>query len=444
MADDRQQRGLMIAALFKIEKRQDGKWLVPSQSGNGTVYEVDTTATPKPTCTCPDHQDRKIKCKHMYAIEFTSHRETTTDADGETTTTLTQRISVVQKVTYKQDWNAYDRAQTTEKEHFLVLLHDLCGRIAEPVHEGAGRPPLSRADMVFAGVYKVFSTYSARRFMTDLRDAKAKGLIDRVPHYNSIQRYLYSPELTPILKWLVIEAAKPLAAIESDFAPDSSGFATSRFIRWFDIKYGKTMEKQEWVKVHIMTGVRTNVVTAIEILDKHTGDAPQLPSLLQTTRENFNVRELSADAGYLSNDNLRAVFEAGAVPFIAFKENTTGGIGGVFEKCFHFYNLYRDKFLEHYHKRSNVESTFSMVKAKFRDHIRAKSDTGMVNEVLCKFVCHNLCCLIQSMCELRIEPEFWTEPARAIQDAVKAGDEAEGKGEAEPEAMDDLTAWEFV
>jgi hypothetical protein len=51
--------------------------------------------------------------------------------------------------------------------------------------------------------------------------------------------------------------------------------------------------------------------------------------------------------------------------------------------------------LAHYHKRSNVESTFSMIKAKFRDHERSKTPVAMANEVLCKIICHNLCVLVQ-------------------------------------------------
>ena len=74
---------------------------------------------------------------------------------------------------------------------------------------------------------------------------------------------------------------------------------------------------------------------------------------------------------------------------------------------FHYYQFRRDEFLMHYHKRSNVESTFSMIKAKFGDHVRSKTDVAMVNEVLCKVLCHNICCLIQSMYELNIEPTFW-------------------------------------
>ena len=59
-----------------------------------------------------------------------------------------------------------------------------------------------------------------------------------------------------------------------------------------------------------------------------------------------------------------------------------------------------------YHKRSNVESTFAMIKAKLRDHVRAKTPVAMVNEVLCKIICHNVCVLIQESHELGIEVEF--------------------------------------
>jgi transposase len=76
---------------------------------------------------------------------------------------------------------------------------------------------------------------------------------------------------------------------------------------------------------------------------------------------------------------------------------------------FHYFHYRRGEFLGHYHKRSNVESTFSMIKAKFRDHVRSKTDVAMVNEVLCKIICYNICCLIQESHELGIEAEFWTK-----------------------------------
>jgi hypothetical protein len=59
-----------------------------------------------------------------------------------------------------------------------------------------------------------------------------------------------------------------------------------------------------------------------------------------------------------------------------------------------------------YHKRSNIESTIGMIKAKFRDHVRSKTDVAMKNEVLCKILCHNICCLVSAMYELNITPTF--------------------------------------
>ena len=101
--------------------------------------------------------------------------------------------------TYPQDWRAYNAAQTNEKAKFLDLLDDLCGGIAEPERQKNGRPPLPIHDALFAACYKIYSTVSGRRFMTDLRDAQAKGYLAKVPHYNSIFNYLENPALTPIL-----------------------------------------------------------------------------------------------------------------------------------------------------------------------------------------------------------------------------------------------------
>lgn len=66
----------------------------------------------------------------------------------------------------------------------------------------------------------------------------------------------------------------------------------------------------------------------------------------------------------------------------------------------------REDFLVHYHKRSMVESTFSMLKAKFGETLRSKGDVAQINELLCKVLCHNICCVIQSMYELGIGAEF--------------------------------------
>src|SRR6185437_13628962 len=99
----------------------------------------------------------------------------------------------------------------------------------------------------------------------------------------------------------------------------------------------------------------------------------------------------------------------------AFKSIHNGRAEGLWQRMYHFWQFNRAEFLVHYHKRSNVESTFSMIKAKFRDHVRSKSPVAMVNEDLCKIICHNICCLIQETHELGIDTVFWAETSPAQQ-----------------------------
>jgi len=93
-----------------------------------------------------------------------------------------------------------------------------------------------------------------------------------------------------------------------------------------------------------------------------------------------------------------------ATPYIPFKSNMTGGTkADYWQKLHHIYAFHRDEFLTHYHRRSNMESTVSMFKAKFGDALRSKTDIVKQNGVLCKVLCHNLCVLIQSFYEFGID-----------------------------------------
>ncbi len=268
--------------------------------------------------------------------------------------------------------------------------------------------------MVFASALKVYSTLSGRRFMGDVDTAYEKGYITQVPHPATIFRSIESEELTPILEKLIGLAAAPLASVETTFGPDSSGFSTSRFDRWYDEKYGRERSQRIWVKAHIMVGVKTNIITAVSVTDRDANDYPQLPGLLRTTTERFHVTQVPADKAYLGQGNFEAITGAGATPFIPFKVNSIPGGSELWDKLFAFFTFNRAAFLQYYHQRSNVETTFSMVKAKFGDAVRSKSDVGQRNEVLLKLLDHNLCCLIQEMYELGISPTFSGETATAV------------------------------
>jgi transposase len=401
---ERQIKALQIAATSKLTRK--GKtWIVPSQAGQG---EYQVHPDPAPRCTCPDFEFRNAKCKHVLAVEYTLMRETTPDGG----TVVTETVKVTRK-TYTQDWKAYNYAQTHEKSELQALLYELCKNLPEPEKpKGKGRPSLSLPDIIFASVTKIYSTISGRRYATDLREAKARGYLAHLPHYNSVFKYLESEALTPYLYELIKLSAAPLKSIESDFAVDSSGFSTGQFMRWLDVKYGTKEDRRMWLKLHLICGVKTNIVTSVEVSDGYAHDYHYFKGLVDRTADSgFKMREVSADKAYLGGDNLLASLQRGAIPYIPFKSNSVPQSNytpksELWTRMYHFYALNRAEFLQHYHKRSNIETTFHMIKSKFGQRLRSRTLTAQINEALCKVLCHNLCVVIQSVHELGIETNF--------------------------------------
>lgn len=345
---EREQKALAIATHTELVCK-GGLWLVPSQSGpNKYTVNPDPQA---PQCTCPDFEARQLRCKHIYAVEITLKREYTNDGQTET---VTETVTVKQK--YTQDWQSYNAAQQTEKSHFLALLYQLCSKVEEPI-QTMGRPRIPLKDMLFAVAYRTYTMMSARRFTSDMRDALARGYVSKAPSFNSVFHYSQMESLTPYLKQLIAESAKPLQAIEENFAVDASGLSTSTYVRWFDVKYGKNESWHDWLKLHLICGVKTHIVTGVLITRATKHESPLYNDLLdQTAKAGFTMREVSADKGYISAKNLQATVDHGATPFIPFRSNVKADRGtDLWSKMFFYYNYKREEFLAHYHKRSNVE-----------------------------------------------------------------------------------------
>lgn len=395
----REQRGELICKTSTIKKVQNG-WRVASQSYYGREYLVQYKN--RPQCNCPDCEIAKQKCKHIYAVEFYIKQEISKEGRLETTQGV--------RVTYGQKWNAYDKSQTNEKLVFMRLLHDLCDYVKQPDYN-FGRPKLSYADMIFSSAMKVYTTFSLRRFMSDMKIAKEMGLIDEVSCFASVGHFFQKEELTPILTELIKISSLPLKDIEEKFGIDSSGFSTSRFARYFHYKYGKEKVKRVWLKAHLMSGVKTNIVTSVQITEGNVNDSPQLAPLLKEVSKEFNIKEVSCDRAYSSKENLKLIDDVGAIPYIPFKINTTGRAKGcyIWMRMYHYFMYKHEEFMQHYHVRSNSETVFHMIKTKFRDNLRSKSKTAQVNELLLKILCHNICVVIQEMSELGIRGEFVVE-----------------------------------
>jgi transposase len=399
----------MLANDKRIKRIAGTTWSVPSQTKNAGGYVVNTLDG---TCTCSDHETRRSKCKHLWAVELSveASRTVETKPDGSTVTTETVKVT---RKTYKQDWPAYNAAQCAEKEVVQRLLRSLCDGITTPPHEGRGPKPLPLSDLVYGMVTKVYTTVSGRRATTDIEACADAGHMTKAPHYNSIFRGFERADLAPLLVALIEESALPLAEVETRFAIDSTGFGTAVYRRWFDHKYGREMKEHHWVKLHACVGVTTNVFTAVRVTVSTANDGPELPALVATTKASFTVDEVSADKAYLSRTNLDAIEAAGGIPYIPFKSNSKAAGPAAWRRMWGLFMYKRDDFLAHYHLRSNAETSFSAIKRLLGGSVRSKCEAAQVNEVLCKTLAYNLTVLVHAMFELGIdEPAFTGAPSR--------------------------------
>lgn len=329
---------------------------------------------------------------------------------------------------YNQNYPVYDAARRHRRRYFCPLLSGLSNCVEQP-DQARGRPRLPLADVLFCNIYKIYTGYDYRLFMGDADDARDLGFIKGVPHFNSLSRYLRCEWLTPTLERLIEISAIPLRQFETDFAVDSTGFSTDRYARWLDERTLQESARRKWVKVHLICGVKTHIVTSVIVDPGH--DSRFFGRLVAATARNFNMKEVSADRGYISGENMRHAVLAGAAPFIAFKSNSrldSDYKSTFWKQMLSMFQNEHGRFLAHYNKRNNVETVFSMIKANFGDYVRGRDERAQINEALAKVLCHNLCVLIQSIYELGLEPKF-DAVVRPEEEAAKEPEKLEPVGE---------------
>jgi len=386
-----------VVTEHSIRKVNNNIYLVQSQTGYGW-YKVQWNGK-EWACNCPDYVKNShiSPCKHLIALKI--------KYDSGFYETV-EEIPEIKRKTYSQDWKLYNLAQMQEFELFDQFLYQLVSSIEEPEQNSRGRPRIKLKDQIFCCIMKVYSQLSLRRSQYLFHEALQRHQISHSPHFNNISNTLNREEIKPILHELVRLSARPLASIETDFATDSSGFRCSSFGRYCEYAHG-TKRMHNWLKCHISTGVTTNIVADVIITDENGADSPQFEPLVRGTAQNFIINEVSADGIYSSRKNLQIVDSYGGTAYIPFKKNATGRSGGaLWRKTFHYFQLHKEEFLEHYHKRSNAESTFSAIKKKFGETIKSRNRIAQKNELLCKIIAYNITVLIHEMIQLNGNSEL--------------------------------------
>lgn len=316
----------------------------------------------------------------------------------------------IKKPTYPQDWPNYDKAKTNEDRLFNIILFELLAlEIDEDRKNKLGRKGYSNREKISFMATKVFYKNDLRKTTSMLKEYKNNYFIEKVPCFKSIDNFFNEKKLSPILDKLILLSALPLTKLEETGAIDSTGFSTSRFERWSNYKWGKKEGRERmWVKAHACIGCKTNIFLSVEVTEKDVGDASMLKQVVNNNILYFDIKKFVADKAYSSREIMDYINNLGLKPFIPFRRNATGSPKGrmIWRIMYDEFTNNNPSFMENYHKRSNIETGFHMIKANYGDSLMTKKFDANVNEIKIKFLCHNICVLIQELFENNIKIDF--------------------------------------
>ena len=345
-----------------------------------------------------------------------------------------------------RNWSAHNAAQShevTEVKAILGRLSDLINAVAAPIQgpRRRGGQPYPLGKVVFATVEKVYSGLSSRRHEGDLKLSAQQGFVRNaplwtpsgfdfgpvagssptfIPQFNTVESYLRCSWLTALLLELVTLIARPLREVEHVFAIDGTGWGTRWYDRWFDAKEAPESERQQLVKLHLVVGVKSNIIARAAISPGNHHDSSYFKGLITETAKHFDVERVFGDLGYSSRGNNELGGGLGFEVRIPFKSNSRppSDDGSEWSVNLSFFSNENEKFMGEYHLRSNVESTNCSVKATQPQKLRCKSFDAQVNEAMAILIAYNIRVLAREVWMRSLEVDFEAE-VLAFEDCIR-------------------------
>jgi transposase len=245
-----------------------------------------------------------------------------------------------------------------------------------------------------------------------LNELSRLQVIGYAPCYRSIDNFYNDSLLTPILDYLILLTALPLASVEDTVAIDSTGFGVSKYQSWQLRKWGSIQQQETkrrvFRKLHAMVGCKTNVFLSAEITTSSVSDITMLKTVVGKRITYFDLNTFVADKAYSSREVYKFLHKLGLRTYIPFKRGSSSTSRGAphWKEMFNEFFHHNEEYRPIYHQRSNVESTFHMVKQRFGHSLWTKTLQANVNELKARVLCHNICVLIQETAELGINLDF--------------------------------------
>jgi transposase len=230
---------------------------------------------------------------------------------------------------------------------------------------------------------------------------------------------MVDPRITVLLGILLVFLLQPIAALETIFASDATGFGTDRKSEYFRVilksqakkkdtknkKLRQKTKKKDFVKLHITIGtISQMVVCAVSTIGKKR-EPTQFKTMVEMVSSIFKIKEWLGDAGYLSREACNLVTKQHGIPFFWPKSNSTAKSRGSYAwaDMITMFKQNLEYFKKHYHQRSKVESVFFVIKNYFGSTVFSRRIEGQLNEMLFKVLAYNICRLSEVAYYMKID-----------------------------------------
>jgi hypothetical protein len=305
------------------------------------------------------------------------------------------------KKRWPRDESLYNQVQENEFLNFFEFVKFLGFKIC--------KTQKMRDTITCLLIWHKFPNLSVRRARSFLLMLKQfKIICNKIPCFKTLINYREDSSLQEVLDELIIESSKPLAKIENNFATDMTGIKTKLFSSWYSLRANKEIKKRDHINVHITTGVKSNIVTALNVEIKKGRDNVIFREHVDITSGNFKINEWSGDGMYWAKANCTKIHEVGGKPFFKVKNSWNGKQGGVpaWKEMNSLARENPEEYGKHYHLRSNVESTNHSKKSIHGDKVYSKLDFARINEECLRWINHNINVLNRAGYEWNITPSF--------------------------------------
>ena len=426
-----QLRGVELARRDEITYEGDSVWSV-NDGKHVCLVNLDRDES---TCAEYRHSRPHVACAHHWAVLYTidpptvdefqtgvqpsqpDNSKITRDATNEED--LKRTFAELIRGGYTRHAKAYDESLRSELLEAVLFAQILFGEVARGVQwreiHARGRRQTPLSNILLSNFLRSQSNWSYRRtegFMRLLAHERIHLIGPDFPCFDLASRFNRSPVATPVLRNILAMTAEPFRDFGAlRLAADGTGIGSSHFSDYRCEKRDGLPEarRARWFRAHVICDVDSLHAVCVRVTPANGSEKLMMLEMLQDLTDRGyteHVEEILADGGYSASQIRDEIAALRARPVVPWNRNAKSAISKryatrvrhprIIKDMFHLFSCEPERFKEYYRMRVKVEGLFSAVKGRFGGYVRSLDDAAPENEILWKFICHNIHMLLMA------------------------------------------------